>query len=223
MGDTTGYGTTAVGDSVTNFKAAGANVVYQAQIDATQPDVTADMLRAKNAGAKAIVVWSVTTGFLARLMNTRAQLQWDIPIVGHPSLGSGEVKQLLDKPENWDKVYMIGYRSCSFDPAGKLPPRTAELVTRLSAAKIATADTSLWWVCGGYDAVHMVTRAVEAAKSSDPEAIIAHWNSLNPYPGIFGSYTYNPKEHNGYPTDDVVMSVANSSRDGAFSLAPGYV
>jgi branched-chain amino acid transport system substrate-binding protein len=222
MGDTTGYGTTAVGDSVNNFKAAGANVVYQAQIDATQPDVTADMLRAKNAGAKAIVVWSVTTGFLARLMNTRAQLQWDVPIVGHPSLGSGEVKQLLDKPENWEKVYMIGYRSCSFDGSGKLPARTAELVARLSAAKIATGDTSLWWVCGGYDAVYMVAKAVEAAKSSSAEAIIAYWNGLSPYPGVFGNYAFSAKEHNGYPTDDVVMSVANSSRDGAFSLAPGY-
>src|SRR5471030_114668 len=56
FGDTTGYGVTAVGASVAAFKKDGADVVYQANIDATQPDMTPDMLRAKNAGTEAIVV-----------------------------------------------------------------------------------------------------------------------------------------------------------------------
>jgi branched-chain amino acid transport system substrate-binding protein len=222
LGDTTGYGTTAVGDSEAGFKAAGANVVYKGLIESTQPDVTADMTRAKNAGAKAVVIWSVTTSLLARLMNSRERLGWDVPFVGHPSLGSGEVKQLLEKPANWDKVYMVGYRSCSFDAGGKLPPRTAAFVERLNAAKVSVSDTSLWWVAGGYDAVQLVAKAVEATGSSDSDAIIKNWNSLKAYPGIFGNYTFSATEHNGYPTDDVVMSAANSSRDGAFALAPGY-
>ena len=50
IGDTTGYGVTAVGASVAAFKKDGAEVVYQANIDATQPDMTPDMLRARNAG-----------------------------------------------------------------------------------------------------------------------------------------------------------------------------
>jgi branched-chain amino acid transport system substrate-binding protein len=222
IGDTTGYGTTAVEASARGYKAAGANVAYQALIEASQPDVTADMLRAKNAGAKAIVIWSVSTGFLARLMNTRAQLGWDVPFVGHPSLGSGEVKQLLEKPGNWEKVYMIGYRSCSFDANGKLPPRSAAFVDRVTAAKVVLADTSLWWVACGYDAVQLVAKTVEATGSSSAEAIIKYWNGLKDYPGVFGSYSYSATEHNGFPTDDVVMSLANSSRDGAFTLAPGY-
>ncbi len=66
VGDTTGYGVSAVAASVAAFKKDGANVVYQAQIDATQPDVTPDMLRMKNAGAKVLVVWSVATGMEAQ-------------------------------------------------------------------------------------------------------------------------------------------------------------
>ena len=121
VGDTTGYGTSAVAASVAAFKKEGANVTYQTQIDATQPDVTPDMLRMKNAGAKVIVVWSVSTGMEARLMNVRATLGWDVPIIGHPALGSGDVRQLLEKESNWEKVYMIGYASCSYDANGKLP------------------------------------------------------------------------------------------------------
>ena len=87
IGDTTGYGVTAVGASVAAFKKDGADVVYQANVDATQPDMTPDMLRAKNAGAEAIVVWSVSTGMEARMFNVRAVLNWDVPFVGHPSMG----------------------------------------------------------------------------------------------------------------------------------------
>ncbi len=221
FGDTTGYGTSAVAATVAAFAKDGAKVVNQAQIDATQPDVTPDMLRSRNAGAKAIVVWTVSVGLLSRLMNVRETMGWDVPIVGHPALGAGEVRNLLDKPGNWDKVYMVGYRTCSFDAAGKLPPRSQAFVDKI-AGKIDLNDTSLWWVACGYDAVRLIAGAVETAGSSSNDAIIAYWNGLKAYPGIFGDYTFAPDNHNGYPQQDVVMSRANSQRDGAFALAPGY-
>src|ERR1700753_3461178 len=104
IGDTTGYGVTAVGASVAAFKKDGADVVYQANIDATQPDMTPDMLRAKDAGTEAIIVWSVATGMEARMFNTRAALNWDVPFVGHPSLASGDIAGLIEKPDNWKNV-----------------------------------------------------------------------------------------------------------------------
>ena len=220
FGDTTGYGTSAVAASVAAFGKDGAKVVNQAQIDATQPDVTPDMLRAKNAGAKAIVVWTVSVGLLSRLMNVRATMGWDVPIVGHPSLGSGDIRNLLEKPGNWDKVYAVGYRTCSFDAAGNLPPRSAAFVKKL-AGKVDLNDTALWWVACGYDAVNLVAKAAEAGGGTS-DSIVAYWNGLKAYPGVFGDYTYSPTEHNGYPQNDVVMSRADSQKDGAFMLAPGY-
>jgi len=195
--------------------------VYQANIDATQPDMMPDMLRAKNAGAEAIVVWSTSTGMEARMFNTRAAMNWDVPFVGHPSMSSGDVANLIEKKSNWEKVYAVGYRSCIFDANGKLPPRSQELVDKIKG-KINLADTLLWWVAGGVDAVNLVAKAVEATGSTASADIIKHWNTLAKYPGYFGDYTFTPNEHNGYPTEDVVMSEASSARDGAFALAPGY-
>jgi branched-chain amino acid transport system substrate-binding protein len=222
IGDTTGYGVTAVGASVAAFKKDGANVVYQANIDATQPDMTPDMLRTKNAGAEVIVVWSVTTGMEARMFNTRAAMNWDVPFVGHPSLASGELAGLVDKPENWKKVYAIGYKSCSYDAAGKLPPKSEELVDRLTKSGVALNDTLLWWVAGGIDAIELFAKAVEASGSTDPAGIIAYLNTLNKYPGYFGNYTFTPTQHNGYPTEEIVMSEASTAKNGTFALAPGY-
>jgi len=222
IGDTTGYGVTAVGASVAAFKKDGADVVYQANIDATQPDMTPDMLRAKNAGAEVIVVWSVTTGMEARMFNTRAAMNWDVPFAGHPSLASGEIAGLVEKPENWKKVYAIGYKSCSYDASGKLPAKSEELVDRLTKAGVSLNDTLLWWIAGGIDAIELFAKAVEASGGTESAGIIAYLNGLNKYPGYFGNYTFSPTQHNGYPTEEIVMSEASTAKNGTFALAPGY-
>jgi branched-chain amino acid transport system substrate-binding protein len=221
IGDTTGYGVAATNASVAGLKKDGAEVVYQANIDATQPDMTPDMLRARNAGAEAIVVWSTSTGMDARLFNTRATMGWDVAFVGHPSMSAGEVAKLLARPENWQKVYSVGYRSCSYDAGGKLPARSQELVDRLKG-KVDLGDTLLWWVAGGVDAINLIAKAVGETGSTAGADIIGYWNGVKKYPGYFGEYSYTPSEHNGYPGDDVVMSEASSARDGTFRLAPGY-
>jgi branched-chain amino acid transport system substrate-binding protein len=174
----------------------------------------------REAGTKVIAAWSVNGGLLARLLNARGQLGWDVPVVGHPTLGSGEVKALLTKPEYWEKVYQVGYSSCSYDASGKLPERSADFVKRI-AGKISLTDTSLWWVACGYDVGRLVAKAANEVGTGS-EDIIKYWNTLKAEPGVFGDITYTPEQHNGYPDSEVVMSAANSFRDGTFALAPGY-
>jgi branched-chain amino acid transport system substrate-binding protein len=168
-----------------------------------------------------VVVWSASTGFDARVMNARGRIGWDVVLSGHPAMGSGDVARLLEKPAYWEKVYIVGYKNCSYDASGRLPARTQAFVDEVKG-KIELADTSLWWVAEAVDAVNLVADAVEKTGSSSPEAIIGYWNTLKNWPGLFGDYTFTPTEHNGYPTNEVVMSVANSEHGGAFALAPGY-
>jgi branched-chain amino acid transport system substrate-binding protein len=221
IGDATGYGTSAVKDSVASFKKDGANVVYQEVLDTNQTDVSPNLLHARDAGAKAIVVWSVTTGLNARLMSGRSTIGWKVPIIGHPALGTGEVGKLVAAPDDWRDVFCVGYRSCSSDPSGKLPPRTQEFVDR-TKGKIELADTVLWWVVDAVDAVDLFAKAVTETGTTEHKDIIDWLNRQHAYPGLFGTYTFTPQEHNGYPTEEVVMSVANTQRDGAYQLAPGY-
>lgn len=221
IGDTTGYGTSTVQAYAPMLKQKGGNIVYQALIEASQADLSADVMRMRDAGAKVIMPWSVNGGLLARLLNARGELGWDVPVVGHPALGSGEVKALLAKPGNWEKVYLMGFRSCSFDASGKLPERSQDFVQRI-AGKINLADTSLWWVACGYDVAHLVAKAVQESGGSSADDIIKAWNGLTKYPGVYGDITFTPQQHNGYPTDEIVLSRANSFREGAFALAPGY-
>jgi branched-chain amino acid transport system substrate-binding protein len=176
----------------------------------------------RNAGAKAIMPWSVNAAFLSRILNKRAQMDWDVPVAGQTTLGSGQTKALLDRPENWEKVYQNNFRSSSYDESGTLPARTAEFLKRLRAARIDSSDTLLWWIACGYDAACLVAAAVRDAGDA-PEQIAGYWNTLKAFPGVFGDHTWTAQQHNGYPDDGVVMSQANSFRDGTFRLAAGYV
>ena len=74
----------------------------------------------------------------------------------------------------------------------------------------------------GFDAISLIAQGIKNTGSTDSDAIIGDWNKQSDYPGLFGNLHYTPTEHNGYRTNEVVMSAANSVRDGAFNLAPGY-
>jgi branched-chain amino acid transport system substrate-binding protein len=165
--------------------------------------------------------WSVNAGFLSRIINTRGDMNWDVPIVGQTTLGSGQTKALLKKPEYWEKVYQNNFRNCCYDSAGKLLPRTAEFVEKLRKANIEMSDTLLWWIAIGYDAPRLIADAVKNS-GSGPEDIAKYWRSLKSWPGIYGNISWSAEQHDGFPDSEIVMCQANSLREGAFNLAPGY-
>jgi branched-chain amino acid transport system substrate-binding protein len=221
ISDTTGYGTASVVAYVPMLKALGADVVYQSNVDAANPDLKPELLRMQSAGAEAIMPWSVNAGFLSRIINTRGQMGWDVPIVGQTTLGSGQTRDLLEKPEFWAKVYPNNFKPVCYAPGGKLTDRTKAFLDRLKSAKIELSDTLLWWVAVGYDTPRMIAEAMKSA-GTEPEKFVGYLNTLKKFPGVYGDISFTPDLHNGYPDDEVVMVEANSLKEGAFNLAPGY-
>jgi branched-chain amino acid transport system substrate-binding protein len=220
ISDTTGYGTSSVNTYVPMLRAKGAEVVYTNNIEASNPDLMPDMLRMRSAGAQAIMPWSVNAGFLSRILNARGVMGWDVPVVGQTTLGSGQTRALLEKPEYWSKVYSNNFRNCCY-ANGKLLPQSQEFVERLKRANIELGDTLLWWVAVGRDGARMMADAFRTA-GTKAEDIVAYWNTVTRWPGIYGTISWTPEQHNGFPDEEVVMCEVNSLRDGAFNLAPGY-
>ena len=221
ISDTTGYGTASVNAYVPMLKGMGAEVVYQGNVDAANPDLKPELLRMQSAGAEAIMPWSVNAGFLSRIINTRGQMGWDVPIVGQTTLGSGQTQALLEKLEYWAKVYPNNFRPVCYATGGKLSDRTSAFVDRLKSANIDMRDTLLWWIAVGYDSPRMIAEAMKNV-GTEPEQIVGYLNKLKEFPGVYGDMTFTADKHDGYPDSQVVMVEANSLKDGAFNLAPGY-
>ncbi|MGH7043913.1 MAG: ABC transporter substrate-binding protein [Acetobacteraceae bacterium] len=184
IGDTTGYGASSVNTYVPMLKAAGGDVVYRGDFDASNPNVKPELLRMRNAGAQAIMPWSVNAGFLSRIINTRGDMGWDVPIVGQTTLGSGQTKALLEKPAYWAKVYANNFRPVCYNAAGQLPPRAAAFVKALQAKKIEMGDTLLWWIAAGYDGPMMIAYALKHA-GIKPKEIANYWNTAKTWSVVF--------------------------------------
>jgi branched-chain amino acid transport system substrate-binding protein len=221
IGDTSGYGTSSAKTAEELLKAAGVTPVYSVLIDPNKTDLADEMNKARAAGADVVMPWSAATGLLARILNTRGAMQWDVPVVGHPAIMASPVKPLLNKPEYWDNVFAAGYNSTTYDAKGKLPARTQALVDKirpkLGGGEI---DFMFWWVALGYDCVKIIEHAVKTAGSTDPAAIQKVLDATKDFEGVYATYTWGAQHKNGFPDHSIVINRAGTFRDGSYAAAP---
>jgi branched-chain amino acid transport system substrate-binding protein len=144
-----------------------------------------------------------------------------VPIAGQTTLGSGQTQALLEKPEYWAKVYPNNFRPVCYTADDKLADRTVAFIDRLKKANVDLGDTLLWWVGVGYDTPQMIAEAVKNV-GTEPDKIVGYFNQLKAFPGVYGDISFTSTQHNGYPDEEVIMVEANSLKNGAFRLAPGY-
>ena len=220
LGDNTGYGTSTQEQVEKMLVARGAQITYKAIVDPNQTDVTADMRKAMQSKPDGVQIWSAATGLDARYIEARSQIGWDVTIVGHPAIAAINVGRLLSKPQNWDKVYAVGYKSTSYDASGQLPPRTQEFLKKVEPILGKEIDYTLWWVVMCYDTVQVIRNGIEKAGSTDPAKWQAAMESTKNFPGVFATYTYGKDKRDGYPTEELVMNIASSFKNGTYQLAP---
>ncbi|WP_288585879.1 ABC transporter substrate-binding protein [uncultured Methylobacterium sp.] len=219
IGDTSGYGTSSAKTAAALLEQAGVKPVYSVLVDPNKTDLTDEMTKARAAGADVVMPWSAATGLMARILNTRGDMGWDVPVVGHPAIMALPIKALLNKSDYWQNAFAAGYQSTTYVD-GKLPPRTQALIDKIKPALGGTIDFTFWWVALGYDTVKIIEHAVRQAGSTDPQKIKAVLESTRDLPGVYASYSWSPQDHNGFPDKNIVADIAASFRDGCYEAAP---
>ena len=221
IGDTSGYGTSSAKTATELLKAAGIEPVYSVLIDPNKTDLSDEMSKARAVGAEVVMPWSAATGLLGRLLNARGDMGWKVPVVGHPALMASQIRKLLNKPEYWEETYAAGYQSTTFRPDGKLPEQTQALVDKIRP-KLGSGELDIlfWWVAMGYDTVKLVEHAVKTAGGTDPAKIQKALEDTREFRGVYATYTWSAKEHNGFPDSNMAVNAANTFKDGSFKLAP---
>jgi branched-chain amino acid transport system substrate-binding protein len=222
IGDTSGYGTASAKTAQELLAKLGVKPVYSVLVDPNKTDLTDELSKARAAGADVLMPWSAATGLLARILNTRGDMGWDVTIVGHPALMAPPVKPLLNKPSYWKNTFAAGYKSTTYDAKGKLPASTVALMDKIrpKLGKGGEIDFMFWWVALGYDTVKIVEYAVKTAGSTDPAAIQKVLENTRELPGVYATYSWSAQDRNGFPDHDIVINEAGSFRDGSYKAAP---
>jgi branched-chain amino acid transport system substrate-binding protein len=210
INDNTGYGVLSR-DKVTQFLGArNLKPVYTATVDPNKPDVTDELLKAKEAGADVITEWSNATGFVARLVNARGEQNWDVPIVGHPTILQEQVARLLTKRSYWDNVYGLGYRHEIVDAQGKLPANVQAFLDKHKDTVGPYMAAGLPAFLQANAAVTIYAEGLTKAGDTDPFKVKAALESIPVINAPYGPFIYTATDHNGFQDDGIVLVNANA-------------
>jgi branched-chain amino acid transport system substrate-binding protein len=210
INDSTGYGVLSR-DTVTRFLAArDIKPVYSATVDPNKPDVTDELLKAKDAGADVITEWSNATGFVARLVNARGEQNWNVPIVGHPTILQEQVAKLLSKRSYWDNVYGLGYAHEIVDQQGKLPANVQAFIDKHKDTIGPFMAAGLPAFLQGQAAVFIYAAGLTKAGDPDPFKVKAALESIPVIDAPYGPFIYTAADHNGFQDDGIKLVNANA-------------
>jgi branched-chain amino acid transport system substrate-binding protein len=210
--DSTGYGTNISNLLKAGYEKAGIDLVGITLINTNKADVTPEVVKAKEAGADVIEIWTDASSLEARILNARGGLGWDVPVVGHTNLVGKEVEGLVDSPEYLKQVYGITYASIVYDDAGKLPPLSQALIDGLGTQLDKYTNSPLFHAEVGAGLVQIFEAGVKKANSFEADKVAAALVSMGPIDTCFGTFTYSNTDHTGYSLDSLTFVAAGSSK-----------
>ncbi len=185
------------------IKENGANIVLQESMNDKETDFSAQVTNLKAAKADVLVFTGYYTE-AALIMKECQKQNVDIKLIGGDGLyGADLIKLGGDAVEN-KVIYYCGFTT------DKPSKETEAFVTAYKAKYNEEPDM---FAAQYYDAVMILAKAMEEAKSTDPAVYKAKLAALKDYPGVSGNTTIGPDRE---PIKSPVCLI--TVKDGKFSL-----
>ena len=184
-------------------QAAGIGIAGVEKIEPTDVDMTAQLTRLKNAGADALIlVANAAPG--AQMMKARERMGWKVPVISHWGISGGRFDELVG-PTAGEAHFVQTYSfSGNLNDTGKrvFTAMQSKYGVKSPADVLAPVGTA-----NAYDAMNLIARAIEKAKSTDGEAIRKAMYEIDSYPGLIKTYKkpFGPDDHEGLGPDDYIM------------------
>jgi branched-chain amino acid transport system substrate-binding protein len=184
-------------------QAAGIGIAGIEKIEATDVDMTAQLTRLKNAGADALIlVANAAPG--AQMMKARERMGWKVPVVSHWGISGGRFDELVG-PTAGEAHFVQTYSFFgNLNDTGK---RVFTAMQKKYGVKSPAEVLAPVGTANAYDAMNLVARAIEKAKSTDGEAIRKAMYEIDSYAGLIKNYKkpFAPTDHEGLGPDDYIM------------------
>jgi branched-chain amino acid transport system substrate-binding protein len=185
LADSTNYGQLGRADLEKALKAKGVAVVASEKFNIGDVDMTAQLLKAKEAGADVVLTYGIGPE-LAQIANSMAKLGWKVPIIGSWTLsmatfidnagpggeGARMPQTFIQEPTNSRRQAFI------VDYLRTFHPKNNRMDSPVSAAQ-------------GYDSVYLLAAAIKQAGSTDgPKVKDALENLKQPVEGVVTTYDH---------------------------------
>lgn len=176
------------------LRAAGIPYAF-AEFPTTSVDVTPELSQLRSAGAD--VVFALALGpETAYVLNGRAKLNWNVPVLGNLAFAAAPITKLVKTPSEVANVYLITVRD---EPASASYPGLATFRQYYAKYNDGTIQTSgINDITEPWDALLAVAAAADKAKSTNQQAIAAALQSLRqtsmPY-ATLAEVGYSSQDH----------------------------
>ncbi len=167
-----------------------ANEVY----DKAATDLTAEVTKIKASGAEAIINWSIEPAQAIVIKNAR-QLGFKGPIF--QSHGFGNIKYVEAAGKAAEGVIFPAGRLLVVEKLPKSHPQKAVLLKYKKDYESKYKEEASTFGGHAYDAMVILTKAIEKAGSTDMEAVRSAIEGLKGVVGTGGVFSFSPQDHNG--------------------------
>ena len=213
--DSTNYGISGRDDLLKQIKAQGDKVVVVAteKFNIGDKDMSAQLLKAKTAGAQAILVWAIGPE-LAAIANGRAKMGLTAPIIGGWTISMSNFLDTAGANGNG----ALTPQTFIEDP---VTPKAKAFVEAYHKAYNVQRIPSPVSAAQGYDAVYVFAAAVKQAGSADTHKIKEALEDLKePVHGVIATWNHPYKKwdmndvqtHEAFRRENAVMGVVKDGK-----------
>jgi branched-chain amino acid transport system substrate-binding protein len=209
LADSTNYGQLGRADLETALQLKGVKAVAVEKFNIKDVDMTAQLLKAKEAGAEVVLTYAIGPE-LAQIANGMTKLGWKVPMVGSWTLsmanfidnagpggeGARMPQTFVQEPTTPKRqAFIINYLKT-------FSPKNARIDSPVSAAQ-------------GYDSIYLLAAAIKQANSTDGPKIKAALEDLKtPVEGVVTTYSkpFTAKDHEAITANIPVFGEVKGQR-----------
>lgn len=209
LADSTNYGQLGQADLIKALAAKNITPVTTEKFNVGDTDMTAQVLKAKNAGAEAILTYAIGPE-LAQIANAMAKVGWKVPLIGSWTLSMANFIDSAGKngegaimPQTFIQAPTTPKRKAFIEAYLKeFKPKNDRIDSPVSAAQ-------------GYDSVYLLAAAIKQANSLDGDKIrLALEDLKTPVVGVVKTYNkpFTKDDHDAITDKDPVMGIVKNGR-----------
>ena len=213
--DSTNYGASGRDDLLDQIKKQGGklSVVATEKFNIGDKDMTAQLLKAKAAGAQAILIWGIGPE-LAAVANGMAKIGLKVPLIGGWTLSMSNFIDNAGKNGNGTLMPQTFIEE-------PITPKAKDFIAAYHKAYGVDRIPSPVSAAQGYDAVYIFAAAVKQAKTTDTKKIKEALEDLKePVKGVIATWDHpyrkwNPNyeaSHEAFTQEQTVMGMVKDGR-----------